>query len=997
MLAPLGAGVTLFAFTQQLQFLALTLMSPLVLVANWIEDRRSGRHRFRRDLETFRASLDARRSELATLVDEERIERLRAAPDLADLARRAELRTTDLWARGRDAPDFLRLRVGLGTAPTLVTAPLERGGDEDLREEAEAAAEGSAEVAGVPITVDLAEIGVFGVHGSAELVDGVASALVVQSACLHSPEDLTIAAAVSAESPMAAWMKWLPHLRSVTSPLPGDHVAATTAGADELVARLLEVAEFRMSVPDRERTARRWPWILAVLDGRLDPDPAALAELLEQCPEAGISVVWMAETEAEVPRQAAMVLAARQSGTALTGVLWSTDPSVPARSIEVEQLRSDVADRVARSLAPVRDASTASLATSIPRTVPLLDVLGVGMPTAAWVSEQWHRPADGLDFPIGIAADGVFSLDLVADGPHALIGGTSGAGKSELLQSIVASLAVRHAPTRLTFLFVDYKGGAASAVFSELPHTVGYVTNLSAELSRRALTSLRAELNRRMRLLEGKAKDLAEMRELYPADAPPSLVIVVDEFATLVKEVPEFVDGIVDIAQRGRSLGIHLILATQRPSGAVNDNILANTNLRISLRMLDKAESVAVIDSGEAAEIPVPLKGRGWVRLGPRALVAFQAAYCGSPLVSDDVQAPVLVAPFVRTDDSPKVLAGPATAAGTHLDAVLRAVGEANRRLGLPACADAVARRAARARHARRRAHRSAGRAGQRRAGQDGRRRPRRRARAAGPVPGDHRPRGRVGLARVRLGRLGEDDAAAHAGRVGDHHGRPRRGRRRRPRLRLSCPRLARPAAAGRRRRHRRRSRGGHPSPGRARRRARTTAPPAVGGTGREPRLVQPAPRSAAADPRPRRRLRRLRLDVHRGQFDHLARAARELARTVRQPRHRRPPGRHPRGHDRRPARRHPGPAALGGRQPADPARRRRDGLHRARHPPGPGQGPRAVAGPRSVAGRHRGADRHRLGRPVERGPGGGDRRARRPCRAADDRPRCAAPRSPRS
>ena len=359
---------------------------------------------------------------------------------------------------------------------------------------------------------------------------------------------------------------------------------------------------------------------------------------------------------------------------------------MPARTIEVEQLRSDVADRVARSLAPVRDASTASLATSIPRTVPLLDVLGVGMPTAAWVSEQWHRASDGLDFPIGVAADGVLTLDLVADGPHALIGGTSGAGKSELLQSIVASLAVRHAPTRLTFLFVDYKGGAASAVFSGLPHTVGYVTNLNAELSRRALTSLRAELNRRMRLLEGRAKDLAEMRRLHPDDAPPSLVIVVDEFATLVKEVPEFVDGVVDIAQRGRSLGIHLILATQRPSGAVNDNILANTNLRISLRMLDKTESMAVINSGEAAEIPVPLKGHGWVRLGPRALVAFQAAYCGSPLVSDDVQrrssSPRSCAPTTRRRRS-----SVRRRTGTHLDAVLRAISEANRRLALPASA----------------------------------------------------------------------------------------------------------------------------------------------------------------------------------------------------------------------------------------------------------------------------------------------------------------------
>ncbi len=210
-----------------------------------------------------------------------------------------------------------------------------------------------------------------------------------------------------------------------------------------------------------------------------------------------------------------------------------------------------------------------------------------------------------------MGVDGPLWLDLVEDGPHTLIGGTSGAGKSELLQSIVASLAVHHSPTRLNFLFVDYKGGASSTVFAGLPHTVGYVTNLDAELSLRALTSLRAELNRRMRVMEGRAKDLAEMLEVAPDEAPASLVIIVDEFATLVKEVPEFVAGVVDIAQRGRSLGIHLILATQRPSGSVNENILANTNLRISLRMLDRPESTAVIGSPEAADIPVPLKGRG--------------------------------------------------------------------------------------------------------------------------------------------------------------------------------------------------------------------------------------------------------------------------------------------------------------------------------------------------------------------------------------------------
>ena len=179
-----------------------------------------------------------------------------------------------------------------------------------------------------------------------------------------------------------------------------------------------------------------------------------------------------------------------------------------------------------------------------------------------------------------------------------------------------------------------------------MPHTVGYVTNLDASLSLRALTSLRAELNHRMRLMEGKAKDLAEMLERYPDEAPPSLVIVVDEFATLVKEVPDFVAGIVDIAQRGRSLGVHLILATQRPSGSVNDNILANTNLRISLRMLDGSESQTIIGVKAAADIPLPLKGRGFAKLGPRDLIEFQSAYTGAPLTEEAEVSPVVVTRF---------------------------------------------------------------------------------------------------------------------------------------------------------------------------------------------------------------------------------------------------------------------------------------------------------------------------------------------------------------
>lgn len=674
--APLAVGVAMFAITRQVHFLALTLLSPMMIVGSALDDRRSGRRAARARVVEFRAALVVWRRRFERLRGDECVERFRSAPDLADLIRRAEVRTIDLWARGRDSPDVLSVRLGLGPDAVRFPIELERGGADDLRAEAVAALEGLDRIDDVPVTVDLVDDAVFAVHGPDSIVDGVVASIVVQAAVLHSPDDLVVVGALARR---VGWLHWLPHSRSVTSPLPGDHLARTSDAAGSLVERLIDVAV-------RRRTAREpgWPRLLVVLEAGFAPDAARVAQLLELAPAAGISVVWVASTAAEVPRHATRTLEVWSSPTgAMRGRSWSTDPEVADRVVEVEHLRPELADRVARALAPLRDASTASLASSIPRTVALLDVLGVGRPSAAWVTEHWlHRPASGLRFPIGVGADGVVELDLVEDGPHALVGGTSGSGKSELLQAMIAGLVVHHPPTRLNVLFVDYKGGATARPFRRLPHTVGSVTNLSPELANRALVSLRAELHRRMALLDGRAKDLDELVAIAPDDAPASLVIVVDEFATLVREIPEFVTGIVDIAQRGRSLGIHLVLATQRPTGSVNDNILANTNLRIALRLLDRAESTAVVGAPDAADLPVPLRGRGFVRLGPRRLVEIQVAHPGAPVVAEAVRRPVLVAPFEATDDSPTA---PAGATGrTQLDVVLDAVVDADRRLGLP-------------------------------------------------------------------------------------------------------------------------------------------------------------------------------------------------------------------------------------------------------------------------------------------------------------------------
>jgi S-DNA-T family DNA segregation ATPase FtsK/SpoIIIE len=368
-----------------------------------------------------------------------------------------------------------------------------------------------------------------------------------------------------------------------------------------------------------------------------------------------------------------------------TSLLRCTDPERDDVEFALEGITPATASEIARTLAPVRDVSAASATTGIPRVVNLFDLPGLRSPRPEALARRWSEPHPyGLLCELGIGPEGSFMLDLVAEGPHALVAGTSGAGKSELLQSLVLTLAARYSPQRLNFLFIDYKGGAGSAELGPLPHTVGSVTNLDERLALRALASLRAELRRRMAVLEGRAKDLADMLKVAPEEAPPSLVIVVDEFATLVKEIPDFVAGIVDIAQRGRSLGIHLVLATQRPTGAVSDNILANTNLRIALRVLDVADSKAVIDQGDAAGIPVPLRGRAFARTGPGALQPFQCAWSGAPHRPEEQATPVLIRsyPFSPADDEeapPAALPSGAAApeVETQLTALVRACREA--------------------------------------------------------------------------------------------------------------------------------------------------------------------------------------------------------------------------------------------------------------------------------------------------------------------------------
>lgn len=268
-----------------------------------------------------------------------------------------------------------------------------------------------------------------------------------------------------------------------------------------------------------------------------------------------------------------------------------------------------------------RDAGLVTLTGAIPDRVTLTDLFVVtGTADPASVTPT------SLGCVIGVGPAGPVRVDLVRAGPHAIVGGTTGSGKSELLATWVASLAATHSPDQVNFLLVDFKGGAAFAPLGRLPHCVGLITDLDSQTAARALASLGAELRFRERMLSAAgARDLTEME--HPL---PRLVIVVDEFATMLGVFPELHALFVDIAARGRSLGVHLILCTQRPAGVARDALLANCSLRLSLRVNNRADSQAVIGTDAAATLDPDQPGRCVIATDTAIPVLCQIASTGT-------------------------------------------------------------------------------------------------------------------------------------------------------------------------------------------------------------------------------------------------------------------------------------------------------------------------------------------------------------------------------
>ena len=659
LLAPLMMGGILFAVTQNVLSVVFMLMMPLFIVGHYVDQKLQAKRERKEQLKQFRESMAVFRTDITRLQNVERSVRLQEAPSVSDTVDSIYKLGPLLWTHRPEHSGFLGLRFGLGTAPSRIQFEEPNSNDTEagyMTEIQECLAQ-FRDIEGVPIVSQLRSAGSFGLAGSRGLVDDVARGMVLQLVGLHSPAEVVLTAITSAQSKERwEWLQWLPHVGSGHSPLGGDHLAAGPAGGSALLSRLEDLIDQREAASQGQRPALRpgvdplapdlpeplLPTVLVVVEDDAPVDRGRLTRVLERGPDSGVHVMWVATSVQQLPAACRDFMAVDGDHGTTTGQVRLGRHTFP---VSCESLDAGLAAQLARMLSPVIDVGKPLEDESdLPRAVSYATLIGKDfLDNPAAVAERWtennsvrasavpNRKDNGtLRALVGSKGIEPLYLDLKNEGPHALVGGTTGAGKSEFLQSWVMGMAAAYSPDRVSFLFVDYKGGAAFADCLHLPHTVGLVTDLSPHLVRRALTSLRAELHHRERLLNRKkAKDLLELQREADPEAPPYLIIIVDEFAALATEVPEFVDGVVDVAARGRSLGLHLILATQRPAGVIKESLRANTNLRVALRMADVDDAIDILGVPTAAYFDPSIPGRGAAKTGPGRIQGFQTGYAG--------------------------------------------------------------------------------------------------------------------------------------------------------------------------------------------------------------------------------------------------------------------------------------------------------------------------------------------------------------------------------
>lgn len=547
---------------------------------------------------------------------------------------------TALWSRNRSHEDFLVHRLGLGnfSFQIPIDVPKERFSlsMDNLKEKPAVIKQEYKTLYDVPVRVDLWAhhlIGLIGGSGKQGALD-IMHILSAQIAANNSYTDVKLVYIYDGSVSSQEWefAKWFPHVWSEDKKTR--YVASSKEEASDVFYELVKI--FRMKAEEEKPQKKQVPkpyYIMFVANPGVLEGELITKYIYDSQDFGGLTTFIMAESYEQLPNLCEYVI---QKDEIFQGAYELAD--VQRQSIEFDQLSREKLDRMSRTLSGI-EVKEVEKGGDIPNALTFLEMYHVNRPEDLHAQELWrkNRNYENMKAAVGLKAGGELCyLDVHEKyhGPHGLVAGTTGSGKSETLQTYMLSLALNFSPDDINFFIIDYKGGGMANLFEGLPHMIGQISNLSGNQVRRAMVSIKSENKRRQRIFnENNVNNINLYTKLYKngeaAIPVPHLFIIIDEFAELKREESDFMKELISVAQVGRSLGVHLILATQKPSGTVDDNIWSNSKFRMCLRVQDRQDSNDMLHKPDAAYITQA--GRCYLQVGNDEIYElFQSAYSGA-------------------------------------------------------------------------------------------------------------------------------------------------------------------------------------------------------------------------------------------------------------------------------------------------------------------------------------------------------------------------------
>ena len=540
-------------------------------------------------------------------------------PALSECIKKIEEVQETLWNRSQRHPDFLDVMIGTGDVGLDAEFSFP---DRHFMSEIGTSAEAMYElvdrphlVKQVPVTIPLKGAGIVGVIGDRGEVISFVKALLIELTALHNFEDLKIIFIYN-EKERSEWefVKWIPHLWNEERTL-----RCVANDPDEVKIISDYISAVRIQGESRAIPQNRPYYLIFAADKRLAERAQAVKELYKNPDSTNMTLLALYDERQYLPNACSYVIDLQNDNSRTSATLSDYNDITGNKICCSDVIRYDGnPEEIFTKMANIKLDSDSGRK-HLPTEYTFMEMLGIGRVEQLDLLRRWkqHNAVDSLSAPIGIDADGyMISLDIheIAHGPHGLIAGMTGSGKSEFIISYIASMAVNYSPEDVAFVLIDFKGGGMADVFKDLPHTAGLITNLDGNELRRSFLAIEHELEKRQKLFKviGNQKKISNIdiykyqklrREDHSLKPLPHLILISDEFAELKQQHREFMEQLIRIARIGRSLGVHLILATQKPDGVVDDQIKSNIRFKIALKVQDKGDSQRMIDRPDAAWI----------------------------------------------------------------------------------------------------------------------------------------------------------------------------------------------------------------------------------------------------------------------------------------------------------------------------------------------------------------------------------------------------------